>query len=335
VTDALGIAPEAVTPWLVASAARAVAPVRYAPIGSGRSNITIRADDATGRSWVLRRQPAGAVLDSAHDVLREHRILRCLAISDVPVPRILGVCCDVAVSDAPLVLMEHVAGSVISTRLTAEALEPETRRALGFELARTLARIHAVDLQRTELSDLSSHRPYVARQVKRWLAQWEATRPGPLALVDQLAERLAAGAPPQDDIALLHGDYHLLNVIVDPRSGSIRCVLDWELSTLGDPLADLGMLLVYWPQPGDDPILSPFAMSTLPGFPTRAELVDDYARASGRDVASIRFWHALSCWKVAIIAAGVISRDRGDGDDLALVRPLLERASRLADEAGI
>jgi aminoglycoside phosphotransferase (APT) family kinase protein len=243
-------------------------------------------------------------------VAREHRILRALEPTAVPAPAVLGFTEDPAVSDAPLLLMAFVDG-VVADETVGERLEPRARARLGISLARTLARVHEVDLRATGLEDLASHKPYAARQLKRWRRQWQDARTRDLPAVEELAGRLAATIPEQRELTLVHGDYHLLNVIAAPGGEEIYAVLDWELCTLGDPLADLGGLLAYWPQAGDaaDSVL---AAPRLPGFPSRAEMAEAYAAETGRDLSALAFWHALGLWKIAIICEGVRRRALDD-----------------------
>jgi aminoglycoside phosphotransferase (APT) family kinase protein len=309
-TEVVGLKAAAVEAWILGLGLGARAPLRFARTGSGKSNLTYLVTDAVGARWILRRPPVGLLLASAHDVAREHRILRALEPTAVPAPAVLGFTEDPAVSDAPLLLMTFVDGIVIDETV-AERLEPHTRARLGRSLARTLARVHEVDLRVTGLDGLASHKPYAARQLNRWRRQWQDARTRELPAVEVLAGRLAAAIPEQRELTLVHGDYHLLNVIAAPGGEEIHAVLDWELCTLGDPLADLGGLLAYWPQAGDvtDGV---FAAPCLPGFPSRAELAEGYAAETGRDLSALAFWHALGLWKIAIICEGVRRRALDD-----------------------
>ena len=326
----------AVAAWMATLEVGARAPISFARIGRGASNLTFAASDAAGSRWVLRRPPLGELLASAHDIAREHRILAALQDTAVPVPLVLGFTTDPAVTDAPLLLMEHVDGLVVDSLAVARGLSEPRRGAIGRSLARTLGRVHGVDLDAAGLADLASTKPYAERQLRRWLAQWEASRTRELPLIERLAERLAARVPVQREVALVHGDYHLLNVIVGFGHPEVRAVLDWELCTLGDPLADLGGLLAYWPEM--DSVAAPFPASALPGFPRRADIVATYAQETGRDVSAVGFWHALGLWKIAIIAEGVRRRaTHGGGEAPAerLVDDLVARAEAVAGEAGL
>jgi len=290
---------------------------------------------------VLRRPPLGNLLPSAHDVAREYRILSRLATTPVPIPSPLALREPDERIDAPLLLMEYLSGLVIDSEDALAKVGLDERRAIGISLVRTLAAIHGVDLAAVGLDDLAGPKPYAARQLKRWRRQFEDSKTREMPLVAELADRLERSAPEQREVTLVHGDFHLLNVIADPLDGSVRGVLDWELSTLGDPLADLGGLLAYWPQADDAVPPCPTPFPARPGFPRRDELVEAYAMTSGRDVDAVGFWETLGCWKVAIIAEGVLRRrldqpENGDPAEAAeLTELMLRRATQAAERAGI
>jgi aminoglycoside phosphotransferase (APT) family kinase protein len=293
--------------WLSASGIDYEGPLTLTRVGVGQSNLTYTVTDAGGRPdrrWVLRRPPLGRLLASAHDVAREARIMTALRDSAVPVPRVLGVW---TVEDTPMVLMEFVDGLVLDRREVVETVPEPTRYEIGLSIARALALVHTVDLEKTGLIDLASHKPYAERQLKRWSTQWQHSKTRESADLETLTALLAARIPEQRELTLVHGDFHLRNVIVRPEDGSVATVLDWELCTLGDPLADLGTLLAYWPQAGE-PGAGLLSFSTLPGFPKREEMAAAYLEASGRDGSALPFWHALGLWKIAIIAEGVLRR---------------------------
>lgn len=309
-----GIDTEAMTEWL-AERVEVEQPLTYERVGLGQSNLTYLATDVRGRRLVLRRPPMGEILASAHDVAREHRILSALQDTRVPLPVVHGLCEAPAVADRPVIVVSFVDGLVLDDRADAERLSAAARHAVGLSLAETLARIHAVDLEEVGLDDLASRKPYAARQLRRWSGQWELSRTRDLADLDRLTARLREREPAPGEITLVHGDSHLRNVIVDPDDAQVRAILDWELATLGDPLADLGTLLAYWPQAGDPPTMR-FDASTVPGFATRTELVEHYAEVSGRDVSDVPFWHGLGLWKLAIILEGVRRRQLDDSRNL-------------------
>lgn len=306
-----GIDAAAVSDWLVGLDAGLTAPITFARIGAGQSNLTYAATDAAGRRVVLRRPPLGHLLASAHDVAREYRILTALQDTDVPVVRVLGLCEDEAVIDVPLMAVDHVDGVVLDTEADATALPPAARHRVGLSLVEAIAKIHAVDLEATGLSDLASHKPYAERQLRRWSGMWEQSRTRALPELDRLTERLVAAAPVPAEVTLVHGDCHARNIIIDADSAEVRAVIDWELCTLGEPLADLGTLLAYWTEQGDPATVLPNSTGHE-GFATRAELIEHYGRVTGRDVSDHMFWHAIGLWKVAIILEGVRKRQMDD-----------------------
>ncbi|OBJ82076.1 aminoglycoside phosphotransferase [Mycobacterium asiaticum] len=338
----IGLDPDAVARWLSSLGIEFDAPLQFQRIGLGQSNLTYRVQDAAGRAWVLRRPPLGHLLASAHDVLREARIISALWETDVPVPQILGTTTDPNFSEVPLVLMQFVDGLVVDTMGVAEALTPQQRRQIAVDLPRTLVRIHAVDLTAVGLADLASHKPYAQRQLKRWAGQWELSKMRELPELEDLTRRLVAAAPEQREVSLVHGDFHLRNLITSPETGEIVATLDWELSTLGDPLADMGSLLTYWAEPGET-VPGDYAPSTLEGFPDRAEMTRLYLDATGRDPAALQYWHAFGLWKLAIIAEGVLrralenpqNRASAGTPDTSWIDARVQRARQIADAAGI
>ncbi|MCP2280455.1 phosphotransferase family protein [Nocardia amikacinitolerans] len=342
VSDTVAIDPAAVAGWLDSLGIEVDGPLRFSRIGLGQSNLTYLVTDAVDRRWVLRRPPLGHLLASAHDVMREARIIAALEDTAVPAPRILGVANDPAISDVPLVLMEFVDGQVVDTMEIARSLTPQRRREIALSLVRTLAKIHAVDIDAVGLADLASHKPYAQRQLKRWAGQWERSKTRELPELDDLTRRLVAAMPEQREITLVHGDFHLRNVIADRESGELVAALDWELSTLGEPLADMGSLLAYWAEPGED-TGGDFPASALPGFPTRAELAEVYLSETGRDPAALRYWHVLGLWKLAVIAEGVMRRAIDEPQNKAaagtptveLIDAIVHKAIEIADAAGI
>ena len=327
-----GIDTTAMTAWL-SERVDVEPPLTYERVGLGQSNLTYLVTDARGLRIVLRRPPMGQLLASAHDVAREYRILAALQGSDVPLPVVHGLCEDPAVADRPVLAVSFVEGLVLDERADAEGLSPAARHAVGLSLADTLARIHAVDLGAVGLTDLASHKPYAARQLRRWSGQWELSRTREVAELDRLTARLHELEPEPGEVTLVHGDSHLRNVIVDPDDARVRAILDWELSTLGDPLADLGTLLAYWPRPGDPPTMR-FDASTVEGFASREELVERYVAVSGRDVSDLPFWHGLGLWKLAIILEGVRRRQLDDPRNLTAMGELpAEAVDQLVDAA--
>jgi aminoglycoside phosphotransferase (APT) family kinase protein len=294
--------------WFAREIYGAKPPLSFDRISGGRSNLTYAVTDSSDRRWALRRPPLGKRLASAHDMSREHRILAALGPTDVPVPQVIALCQDESVNGAPFYVMDFIDGPVLRTRQEAEkAFDEGERRAIGERVVDTLVAIHGVDPDAAGLGDLGRKEHYVARQLHRWHGQWEKSKTRELELVDDVHRRLSARIPEQAPATIVHGDYRLDNMILSP-DGDIAAVVDWELCTLGDPLADVGMLLVYWSEPGDElmPLFDP--PTTAPGFPNREYVKARYAERSGRDLAGIDFYVALACWKLAIILEGVFSR---------------------------
>jgi aminoglycoside phosphotransferase (APT) family kinase protein len=302
-----GIDAARVGAWLEANVAGAAGPFAYERIAGGRSNLTYAVSGAGGRKWALRRPPLGKALGSAHDMGREHRVVSALAPTPVPVAPIAGYCTDEEVNGAPFYVMEFVEGPILRARADADGFDEAERRAIGEHVVDTLVEIHAQAPDEVGLGDLGKKEDYVARQLHRWGKQWEGSKTREVALIDEVHERLAARIPAQGPATLVHGDYRLDNMILT-TAGEVAAVVDWELCTLGDPLADVGLLLVYWAEEGDSllPLFEPATMA--PGFPSRAEVRERYAERSGRDLAEIDFFVALGYWKLAIILEGVFSR---------------------------
>jgi len=294
--------------WFRESVAGAEPPLTYERITGGRSNLTYRVSDGDGGRWILRRPPLGTTLGSAHDMGREHRILSGLEGTGVPAPRPIALCADESVTGAVFYVMELVDGLVLRDEDEVEAAFGEgDRRGLGEALVDTLADLHAVDPDAAGLGELGRRDGYAERQLKRWKRQWEASKTREIGAMEKTHALLSARVPPQDSTAIVHGDYRLDNVIVTPE-GKIAAVLDWELCTLGDPLADVGQLVVYWAEPDDEVVPLTRAPTLAPGFPARAEMVERYAQRSGRDVSQLDFFVALAYWKLAAILEGVYAR---------------------------
>ena len=337
-TAVAGIEQPAVEAWFAAHAAAVEPPLAFERIAGGLSNLTYRVSDAAGHRWALRRPPLGMTLGSAHDMGREYRVLAALAPTAVPVPPLVGLCEDEGVTGAPFYAMEFVAGPILRSIADAEEAFPEEgeRHAIGLRVADTLAEIHAVDPDAVGLGDLGRKQDYVARQLRRWQGQWEKSKTRELATVDRVHDRLAARIPEQGPATIVHGDYRLDNMILTP-GGEVAAVVDWELCTLGDPLADLGTLMAYWPERGDAIALGEPA-NLAPGFPGRAELAARYAERSGRDVSKLSYYLALGYWKLAIILEGVYARYAagayGEANaDLDVFKQVVEQLADAAAEA--
>lgn len=299
---------ENVERWLVANIAGATAPFVYTKIAGGHSNLTFKVDDAQGNAFVLRRPPLGHRLASAHDMSREHRVIAGLATTNVPVAPALGLCLDETINDLPFYVMKFVDGHVVRDRASAiKILGPDGCRRASESIVDTMAAIHAVNLEEAGLNDLGKHEGYIARQLKRWHGNILEQRTRDLPLVDSVYEQLLQRIPEQGAATIVHGDYRLDNTMVDAQ-GNVIAVLDWEICTLGDPMADLGLLMVYWTGPDDDASAWANAVCTAPGFMNRAELAQRYAEKSGRDISQLNFYVAFAYWKLACILEGVYAR---------------------------
>ncbi len=305
--DIKGIDRSNVTAWFEHHIADAAGPLEFELIAGGHSNLTYAVTDAAGRRYVLRRPPLGHVLATAHDMSREHRIISALGPTDVPVAPALGLCLDDAVNGAPFYVMAFVDGRVLRDAAAASEIEPAARRTASISVADTLARIHAVDPAAVGLGELGKTDGYIARQLKRWYSQFQQSQARDLPQVDAVHEALSARIPPQGPAAIVHGDYRLDNCMTD-EAGNVIAVLDWELCTLGDPLADVGLLMVYWTEASDTASMLLTAPTTVDGFLSRKEVLDRYAEMSGRDLSQIDFYVAFGYWKLACIMEGVYAR---------------------------
>ncbi|HEX2744828.1 MAG TPA: phosphotransferase family protein [Streptosporangiaceae bacterium] len=326
-------------------------------IAGGRSNLTYRLAlwrPSGSHLLVLRRPPLGHVLPTAHDMSREYRVLLALAGTRVPVAQPVAFCDDAEVIGAPFYLMEHVPGAVIRTRQDAAVLTEPQARDLSEGLADMLAAIHGVDVEAVGLSGLGRGAGYLSRQLDRWQRQWDlsVTRevPGYPELVARLTDRL----PAEGETTLVHGDFRLDNVLVtvSPRP-RITAVVDWEMATLGDPLADLGLTLVYWTDPGEEGWLRPESgavdspgiahggstdATASPGFLTRAEFAAGYATRTGRDISRIGYYVAFGYFKLAVVLEGINARylqnqtvGEGFDQDGRAVPALVTRAHEVLD----
>ncbi len=312
--DLPGLPAAAVDAWLRATLPGIVGdePWTAQLISGGLSNLTYRLRTAGG-GLVLRRPPLATALPSAHDMRREFRVLTALHGSAVPVPEALALCTDPGVLGAPFYVMREVPGVVLRTAADTAGLTETQRAAVADRLIDALAALHAVDPGTVGLDGFGRPEGYLTRQLKRWGEQWRRSRTRSLPDMDTLLDRLSARTPPDGRAAIVHGDFRLDNTLVDlsgptPR---IAAVLDWELSTLGDPLADLGLTLVYWHDPGDTersaiPVAA--GLTAHPGFPTAEQLAAGYAERSGADLSALPYYVAFGCLKLAIILEGVHAR---------------------------
>jgi aminoglycoside phosphotransferase (APT) family kinase protein len=333
-----GIDRDGVEAWFGEHIPSAEPPLTFERISGGHSNLTYGVRDAAGRRWALRRPPLGKRLGSAHDMGREQRVVSALAETPVPVAPVAGFCEDESVNEAPFYVMEFVEGPILRGLAEAHAFPDESdRRVIGERVVDTLVDIHAVDPDAVGLGELGRKEDYVARQLHRWQGQWEKSKTRELPAIDAVHERLAARIPEQGPATIVHGDYRLDNMILTP-AGEVAAVVDWELCTLGDPLADVGLLMVYWPEAGEELVALGQPATLAPGFPKREELKARYAERSGRDLSQLDFFVALGYWKLAIILEGVYARyaagqyGKVDPGIEAFAR-LVERLAEAADEA--
>ncbi len=299
-----GIDAARVTAWFAEHVPQAAGPLSFELIAGGHSNLTFGVTDAGGVTYVLRRPPLGHVLESAHDMAREHKIISALRDTAVPVAATLGLCTDTDVNGAPFYVMAYVAGPVLHDADVASALTPDERHRLSLDVVDVLAALHEVDPDTVGLGDLGRKEAYLARQLKRWNKQWVATKTHEIPAMEDTSRLLEEKMPAQIGATIVHGDYRLGNMIVG--DGQLKAVLDWELCTLGDPLADVGYLLNSWIQPGEvDEDLAPTAAGA---FADRDVLTERYAAATGRDLSGINYYRAFSHWRLAAIGQGVYKR---------------------------
>ena len=294
-------------------------------IAGGKSNLTYRVDSPAG-SVVLRRPPLGNLLPTAHDMGREHRVMSALAPTAVPVPQMRAFCTDASLVGAPFYVMDLVEGHIVREVFPAgyADTEPE-RRQVCERLVDTLGALHQVDPASVGLGDFGRPDGYMARQVARWSKQWDASRIEGLEALDAFAADLTDQLPSTQRHTVVHGDFRLDNTVLDPADvGRVAAVLDWEMSTLGDPLADLGVLLVYWNQESDTGARSGGlvvpSVTALPGMITREEVASRYAAASGLDLDPLPWYVAFGFFKLAVVCAGIAMRSKagamvGEGFD--------------------
>jgi aminoglycoside phosphotransferase (APT) family kinase protein len=330
-----GVDTDRVSSWLEANIAGATPPFQFALIAGGRSNLTFLVTDATAARYVLRRPPLGHVLATAHDMAREHRIISAVGRTELPVPRALGLCTDDGVNGAPFYVMGYVEGVVLDSPERAADLAHVLRPQVSEHLVDVLADLHALDVDEVGLGDLAKRDGYIERQVTRWSMQWEQSKTRRLPAIDEVAGQLRDHLPVQQGVSIAHGDFRFGNCLVDVVHGRISAVLDWELCTLGDPLADLGYLGVYW-YDGNAEQARPNDPTPAGGFPAYADLVERYARRTGRDVSDLGYYIAFGCWRLAVISEGVYSRymhgAMGDGGEVDIAA-FKETTESLAERA--
>jgi aminoglycoside phosphotransferase (APT) family kinase protein len=315
-------------------------------ISGGKSNLTYRVRSDAGEV-ILRRPPLGHVLPTAHDMGREYRVLSALYTTAVPVPRTLLLAGQDSELGVQFYVMERVVGHICRDGLpNGYAMNPREREAIGDALIDLLAALHSIDPESVGLADFGRPEGFMERQLRRWSEQWERSKMVELPALDALRDHLGATLPKRSRVAIVHGDYRLDNTMLHPtRPGEIVAVLDWEMSTLGDPLADLGALLAYWSEDDDDAVLVRARIvppvTAAAGFPSRDAVVERYAQRTGFDVSRLGWYRAFAFFKLAIICQGIAARVAGGamlgpGFDLdaGLVESLVEAGQRYLDHAG-
>ncbi|MEM7141956.1 MAG: phosphotransferase family protein [Actinomycetota bacterium] len=332
-----GIDPGPVTSWIRERRVDLAEPFSFGLITGGASNLTYKVTDAEGTELVLRRPPTGHVLASAHDMSREYRIIAALQDTPVPVPPAVGLCQDEAVNGADFYVMGFVDGSIVFDLADGEAVDPALRPTMSNSLTDTLAALHALDPDEVGLGDLGRKEDYLARQLRRWKRQIDEGSDRDMPLFQELHDRFASSTPPQQGAGIVHGDYRMDNCMMG-HDGSVAAVLDWELCTLGDVLADVAGMAMWW---GDDP-RSEGRLGDVPtkaeGFGSRVDMLERYGRSSDRDISDLPWYVAFQHWRLAAIsegvrvrfAAGAMGDQEGSGDDAG--RAAVDNLLQMADE---
>ena len=301
--------------FLDKSGLKAPAGLNVEPIGDGHSNVTFSLSTGV----ILRRPPRGPLPPSAHDVLREARLLKALETTPVRVPNVLAVCDDPAVIGAPFYVMERVEGAVITDALPQPLDTPAERSRVADELVEALVELHAVDWRAAGLEGFGKPSGYLERQLRRFSGLWEHNRTRELPEVERVYSWLSAQLPESPDATIVHGDYRLGNTMYSPAAPArLIAIFDWEMATIGDPLADLGYLMIHWLEEGDPPIgtFNLQSVTSLPGFPTRQELIARYEQRSGRSMQALSWYVTLALWKAVVFMEGNYKRAlKGSTDD--------------------
>jgi aminoglycoside phosphotransferase (APT) family kinase protein len=301
------------------------------PIGEGHSNVTF----ALSAGVVLRRPPRGPLPPSAHDVLREARLLRALERTPVRVPKVLAVCDDASVIGAPFYVMELVAGEVMADSIPPALDNPEQRGRIAEELIDALVELHAVDWTTLGLEGFGKPTGYLERQLRRFTGLWEHNRTRELPQVGEVGRWLEANLPESGPATIVHGDFRLGNTMfADTAPARLVAIFDWEMATIGDPLADVGYLLMHWTQPGDP--VGKFNLNNVtlqPGFPTRHQLTTRYEERSGRSVKALNWYMTLALWKAVVFMEGNYKRALSGATDDPYLKSFGEGVIEIADRA--
>src|SRR4051794_17933342 len=310
-------------------------------MSGGKSNLTYRVASDAGEV-ILRRPPLGHILPTAHDMVREHRVMKALDGTAVPVPRVLYLGDAEAGLEAPFYVMERVLGHICRNALPpGYADTPDRRRSIGEALVDVLADLHAIDPAEVGLAEFGRPAGFMERQLRRWSQQWEASKVDDLPPLDRLRDDLVRRLPEQRASSIVHGDYRLDNTILHAtQPGRITAVLDWEMSTLGDPFSDLGSLLSFWSEEADPDVLLTARIvapvTAAEGFPSREEVIERYARRTGFDVSAVDWFQAFAFFKLAVVCQGIAARADGGSmvgggfdDARRLVAPLVDAGRHL------
>jgi aminoglycoside phosphotransferase (APT) family kinase protein len=332
---------DAVEAWIRENVEGLTPPLKWTRLEGGHSNLTYRIDDVDGKSAVIRRPPQGELLPKAHDMSREWALISALGPTAVPVPEALGFCESPDVTGAWFYIMGMVNGKPLYNSDDTEALVPEDKRTvLAHSFFDVLADLHSVDPDEVGLGNLGKKENYVGRQLKTWYRSWTASAE-PAQYDDPRAHELQQffldHMPEQGPARVVHGDYGVHNCLIGPDC-TVAAVVDWEISTLGDPLADLAYALNIWPQPGDEIPIAPEAATAPPGFPPRYALAERYGQRTGRDLSKLDYYVGFNRWKSAAILHGVYARymegkKSADGVDLEHMRERIGVALTLSEQA--
>lgn len=299
-----GLSLPSVSDWLRANASVAVGPLEFQLIAGGLSNLTYEVTDQAGNRFVLRRPPVGERLPTAHDVQREFRIISALHPTTVPVPAPIACCTDGSVTGAVFYVMAFIEGQILRTRADSAALPLTAREQASRNMVHTLHHLHQLDPAAVELTDLGRATGYIERQLKRWRAQYDSQHTARIPALEEAHRLLVADQPPSAPGQLVHGDFRIDNCLID-QTGAVTAVLDWELCTLGEPLADLATLLIYWTGPDDSPSAWDSAPTSIDGYWNRDQLAHEYAVISGTDLSHLSYYLAFAHWRLACILEGV------------------------------
>lgn len=336
-----GIERSSMERWIANHTETLAPPLQWIRLEGGHSNLTYRVIDCENKEAIVRRPPLGKLLPKAHDMGREFRILESLKDTPVPVPEPIAYCDDLEITGAHFYIMSSVEGKALYEANDVRGYISESnRKTLGFSFVDVLTELHKLEPETVGLGRLGRPDAYVARQLKRWYESWNSSSEAAdieLPLVDDLYDFLSTEVPEQQTARVVHGDYGLHNCLASAK-GFVTAVLDWEISTLGDPLADLAYALNTWSEPGETLTLKDDAPTEEPGFVNRAQLLSRYAERSGRDVSRINFYSAFNFWKTACIIQGVYARYKqgqksAEGVDLDYLRERIFRAAKLGSRA--